>query len=403
MMANERSIMNELAKRVKNVKPSATLALGQRAEEMQAQGKPVINLTVGEPDFDTPQHIKDAAIAAIQSGFTKYTAVDGIKQLKQAIAHKLASENQLEYSLKQILVSCGAKHSLFNLFEALLNPQDEIIIPAPFWVSYPDMATIAEAVPVFIETTIDNHFKITAEQLEAAITPKTRALVLNSPCNPTGICYTADELRKFGEVLLKHPQVIIISDDIYEHILWNPSQFVNIVNVCPALYDRTVVVNGVSKAYAMTGWRIGFAAGAEKLIAAMKTIQSQSTSNPCSIAQIAAGEAFSGDQSAVAVMAKAFKARHDFIVPALQKMPGVRCLPSDGAFYSFPSVQDVLYHSTKLKTDIELSEYLLNEAYVAVIPGTPFGAPGHLRLSFATSIENLQEAMKRMAEALRKL
>ncbi len=395
--------MNQLASRINSIKPSATLALGQRAEEMQAQGNPVINLTVGEPDFDTPQHIKDAAIQAIQDGFTKYTAVDGIKKLKQAIITKLATENKLEYQLKQILVSCGAKHSLFNIFAALLNPGDEMIVPAPFWVSYPDMAKIVEAVPVIIETTMENHFKMTAEQLEAAITPKTRLLILNSPCNPTGLAYQAAELKKFGEVLHRHPQVIVVSDDIYEHILWTPSPFVNILNTCPELYERCVVVNGVSKAYAMTGWRIGFAAGPEKLIAAMKTIQSQSTSNPCSIAQIAAYEAFSGDQSSVEVMARAFKARHDLILPQLQKMPGVKCLPSDGAFYSFPNVQDVLYQATMVKTDSELSEYLLNEAHVAVIPGTPFGAPGHLRLSFATTTENLQEGMKRMDAAIRRL
>lgn len=394
--------MKEVAKRISTIKPSATLALSARADEMLAQGKPVINLTVGEPDFDTPQNIKDAAIQAIQKGFTKYTAVDGIKPLKQAIITKLATENKLDYQLKQILVSCGAKHSLFNLFAALLNPGDEIIIPAPYWVSYPDMAKILEAVPVAISTNIESQFKMTPAQLEAAITPKTRALVLNSPCNPTGMAYTADELRAFGEVLLKHPNIVIISDDIYEHILWNHGPFTNILNVCPALYDRCVVINGVSKAYSMTGWRIGYAAGPEKLIAAMKTIQSQSTSNPTSIAQAAAVEALSGDQTSIAVMARAFKARHDLILPQLQKMPGVKCLPSDGAFYCFPCIQDVLYQAA-MTSDLEFGDYLLKEANLAVVPGSAFGAPGYIRLSFATSTENLEEAMRRMGAAIEKL
>ncbi len=395
--------MKQVAKRLSTIQPSATLALSARADEMMAQGKPVINLTLGEPDFDTPQNIKDAAIQAVQKGFTKYTAVDGIKPLKQAIIAKLATENKLDYQLKQILVSCGAKHSLFNLFAALLNPGDEIIIPAPYWVSYPDMAKIVEAVPVTISTGIETHFKMTAAQLEAVITPKTRALVLNSPCNPTGMAYTADELKAFGDVLLKHPDVVVISDDIYEHILWHNGPFTNILNVCPALYDRCVVVNGVSKAYSMTGWRIGYAAGPEKLIAAMKTIQSQSTSNPCSIAQAAAVEALSGDQTSIAVMARAFRSRHDLILPQLQKMPGIKCLPSDGAFYCFPSVQDVLYQSTTMTSDIEFGDYLLKEANIAVVPGSAFGAPGYFRLSFATSTENLEEAMQRMGEAIRKL
>jgi len=395
--------MKDIAIRIQSVKPSPTLALSQRADEMTALGKPVINLTVGEPDFDTPQNIKNAAIEALNKGQTKYTAVDGTKNLKQAIIKKLAQENKLEYQAKQVIVSCGAKHSLFNLFAALLNPGDEIIIPAPYWVSYPDMAKIVDAVPVVINTSIESHFKMTAEQLEAAITPKTRALVINSPSNPTGIAYTQEELKKFAEVLLKHPNVIIISDDIYEHILWSTPAFINILNACPELYDRTVVINGVSKAYAMTGWRIGYAAGPEKLIAAMKILQSQSTSNPCSIAQAAAVEALNGDQSSISLMARAFKARHDFILPELQRMPGVKCLPSDGTFYSFPCVQDVLYQSTTMTSDLEFSDYLLQEANLAVVPGSAFGTPGYIRLSFATSTENLEEAMRRMGEAIRKL
>jgi len=395
--------MIEIAKRVGYIKPSPTLVFSRRADELLAQGKPIINLTVGEPDFDTPQHIKEAAIQAIEKGFTKYTAVDGIKPLKQAIISKLASENSLEYHLKQILVSCGAKHRLFNFFEALLNPGDEIIIPAPYWVSYPDMAKIVEAIPVIINTDISSHFKMSPAQLAAAITPQTRALVINSPCNPTGIVYSTSELKAFGEVLLKHPSITIITDDIYEHILWSDKPFTNILNACPPLYDRTVVVNGVSKAYAMTGWRIGYAAGPEELITAMKTIQSQCTSNPSSISQMASVEALSGDQASIAVMTRAFKARHDLILSELQRMPGIQCLPSQGTFYSFPRIQDVLYESTTLTTDLEFSDYLLNEANLAVIPGSAFGAPGYIRISFATSTENLEEAMKRMREAILKL
>ncbi|HSW71439.1 MAG TPA: pyridoxal phosphate-dependent aminotransferase [Gammaproteobacteria bacterium] len=395
--------MKEIAKRVSHIGPSATLALSQRADELLAQGKPIINLTVGEPDFDTPQHIKDAAIKAIQQGLTKYTAVDGMKALKQAILTKLAHENKLDYQLKQILVSCGAKHSLFNLFQALLNPGDEVIIPAPYWVSYPDMVKLAEARPVIIETDIKQHFKMSAEQLEAAITAQTKALIINSPCNPTGFAYSPSELKAFGDILVKYPEIIVITDDIYEHILWAELPFTNILNACPALYERTVVINGVSKAYAMTGWRIGYAAGPDKLIAAMKIIQSQSTSNPCSIAQAASIEALQGDQSSIRLMTQSFKTRHDLLVKALSSMPGVKCLPADGTFYSFPCIQDVLYQSASLTTDIELSDYLLNEAHLAVVPGSAFGAPGYLRISFATSTENLEVAMKRMKEAIQKL
>ena len=395
--------MNALANRVLSIKPSATLALAQRADELLAQGKPIINLTVGEPDFDTPQHIKDAAIRALNEGFTKYTAVDGTKGLKQAVINKLSRENKLDYNLKQILVSCGAKQSLFNLFAALLNPGDEILIPAPYWVSYPDMAKIVDAVPVIIDTNFEQHFKMTPAQLEEAITPKTRALIINSPCNPTGLAYLEEELKAFGAILEKHPNIVVITDDIYEHILWSTPTFTNILNACPALYDRCVVVNGVSKAYAMTGWRIGYAAGPEKLIAAMKIIQSQSTSNPNSIAQVAAEEALNGDQTSIHIMARAFKARHDLLLAGFEKIPGLKCLPSAGTFYSFPSVQDVLYQSSIMATDVEFSDYLLKEAHLAVVPGSAFGAPGHIRLSFATSTENLEEALKRMEEAISKL
>lgn len=393
----------ELAARVQRIKPSPTLAVSARADELIAAGKNIINLSVGEPDFDTPEHIKQAAIDAIHHGHTKYTAVDGTKSLKKAIINKFARDNQLKYEPNQILVSAGAKHSFYNLFAALLNEGDEVIIPAPYWVSYPDMVKLCDATPVIITTGIEQHFKITPAQLEAAITPKTRILVLNSPSNPTGIAYTAGELKALGDVLLRHPHVLIASDDIYEHTLWSKDIFTNIVMVCPELYDRCVVINGASKAYAMTGWRIGYAAGPNHIIAAMKKIQSQSTSNPTSISQYATEAALNGDQTCITHMIKAYKERHDFVVNALKHIPGVKCEPADGTFYSFPNMEGVIQKSTTISNDLELAEYLLNEAGIALIPGSAFGAPGYLRISYATSMEKLQEAMKRMAAALKTL
>lgn len=397
-------MIKELAGRVQRIKPSPTLAVSARADELKKAGKDIISLSVGEPDFDTPEFIKAAAIKAIQDGFTKYTAVDGTSGLKQAVINKFARDNQLNYTPDQILVSCGAKHSLYNLFAALLNPGDEIIIPAPYWVSYPDMAKLVDAEPVIIKADYDQQFKITPAQLEAAITPKTRLVVFNSPSNPTGVAYTKEELKALGKVLLAYPNVAIVSDDIYEHTLWNKDEpFANIVMACPELYDRTIVINGVSKAYAMTGWRIGYAAGPAKVIGAMKKIQSQSTSNPTSIAQVAAEAALNGDQTCITTMIKAYKERHDFILAELQKMPGVKCLPCDGTFYSFPNVEEVIKNSPNISNDLELAEYLLNVAEIAVVPGSAFGAPGYLRLSYATSMENIKEAMKRMSAALANL
>lgn len=393
----------ELASRVERIKPSPTLAVAARADELKASGKNIINLSVGEPDFDTPEHIKEAAIKAIRDGFTKYTAVAGTKGLKQAIVDKLSRENNLNYTLNQILVSCGAKHSIFNLFSAILNAGDEVIIPAPYWVSYPDIAKIADAVPVIIKAEYDQNFKITPAQLQAAITPKTRMIMLNSPSNPTGAAYTAAELKKLGEVLLKHPDILVVTDDIYEHTLWSKEKFSNILMVCPELYERCVVINGVSKAYSMTGWRIGYAAGPVKIISAMTKIQSQSTSNATSIAQVAAEAALNGDQTCIKTMTKAFKERHDFVLGELQKMPGMRCSPCDGTFYLFPSFQDLIAKTPDINNDIELAEYLLNEAEIALIPGSAFGAEGYLRISYATSMEKLVEAMKRMQVALAKL
>lgn len=390
-----------LATRVTRVKPSPTLAVSARAETLQAEGKPIINLSVGEPDFDTPDFIKTAAIAAIREGHTKYTAVDGIKSLKSAIINKFAADNHLTYALNQILVSCGAKQSLYNLFAAVINPGDDVIIPAPYWVSYPDMCLLAEGNPCIVPTDVREQFKLTPEKLAAAITPKSRLLVLNSPSNPTGIAYTKDELAALGEVILKHPQLLVVSDDIYEHTLWRNKPFHNIVNACPELYDRTIVINGVSKAYAMTGWRIGYAAGPAPIIAAMKKIQSQSTSSPTSIAQYAALAALTGDQSCVKHMADAYHTRHDFVVQALKEMPGVRCLPSDGTFYTFPDISDCL--NDRVSDDLQFADYLLSDAEIAVVPGSAFGTGGHIRISFANSMENLAIAMKRLHQALIKL
>lgn len=396
-------MINDLAIRVQRIKPSPTLAVSARADELIAQGKNIINLSVGEPDFDTPDFVKQAAIKAINAGLTKYTAVDGTAGLKKAIIQKFMRDNHLSYETNQILVSCGAKHSFYNLFVALLNPGDEVIIPSPYWVSYPDMAKLADAIPVILKTDIEQNFKITPAQLDAAITPQTRIVILNSPSNPTGVAYTAAELKELSAVLLKHHHVIIASDDIYEHTLWSKEPFANILMVCPELYDRCVVINGASKSYAMTGWRIGYAAGPKNIIAAMKKIQSQSTSNPTSISQYAAEAALNGDQSCMKIMTDAYKERHDFIIDALQSIPGIKCRPSDGTFYTFPDVEELIKKSDKINNDIEFTEFLLNEAEIAVIPGSAFGAPGYIRISYATSMEKIKEAMKRMAAALVKL
>ncbi|KTD03866.1 pyridoxal phosphate-dependent aminotransferase [Fluoribacter gormanii] len=383
-----------LAKRVQKVKPSPTLAVAAKATQMRAQGHDVINLGTGEPDFDTPNYIKEAAIAAINQGYTKYTAVDGIPELKEAVKNKFKNDNNLDYQANQILVSVGGKQSCYNLCQALLNPGDEVIIPAPYWVSYPDMVLLADAIPVIISTTPAQRYKINAQQLEAAITPKTRMIFLNSPSNPSGVAYTLDELKALAEVLKKHPQIIIATDDMYEHILWS-QPFANILNACPELYERTIVLNGVSKAYAMTGWRIGYAAGPAPLMNAMKTIQSQSTSNPCSIAQRAAVAALTGGNESVLEMVKAFRQRHDFVASRLQEMPGIEVIPADGTFYIFPSVQAII-EKRGYSNDLEFSEKLLVEAGVALVPGSAFGNEGCIRLSFATSMEILEDALNRL-------
>ncbi|MCK4704963.1 MAG: pyridoxal phosphate-dependent aminotransferase [Gammaproteobacteria bacterium] len=386
--------------RVQRVKPSPTLAVTALANQLRAQGRDVIGLAAGEPDFDTPDHIKAAAIKAIQDGRTKYTAVDGTAGLKQAIINKFSRDNGLDYNPDEILVSVGGKQVIYNLMQALLNSGDEVIIPAPYWVSYPDMALLADAKPVFVQGDISQSFKITAEQLEAAITDKTKLFILNSPSNPSGKAYTRDELIELAKVLLKHPQIIILTDDIYEHIVWTDEGFNNILNVHPELQDRTVIINGVSKAYSMTGWRIGYAGGPADLIKEMKKVQSQSTSNPCSIAQAAAQAALEGDQSFLKIMCNTFKERHDYVLHRLNTMDGVECLASDGTFYSFPSFHAVIARMDGIENDIQLAEYLLEKAEVAVVPGSAFGSDGHLRLSYATDMESLEKALSRIAAAI---
>jgi aspartate aminotransferase len=395
----------ELSKRVQAIKPSPTLAVAARAAKLKAEGRDIIGLGTGEPDFDTPQHIKDAAIAAINKGFTKYTAVGGTPSLKQAVIAKLKRDNGLNYTAKQILVSCGGKQSFFNLALAVINPGDEVIITAPYWVSYPDIVIIAEGKPVIVQADIAQGFKLTPAQLTAAITSRTKLVVINSPSNPSGAVYTLADLQALGAVLRQHPNILIATDDMYEHIALVDGKFVNILDACPDLYERTMVLNGVSKAYAMTGWRIGYAAGAENIITAMENVQSQSTSNPTSISQVAAEAALNGDQNCLAPMIKAFRERHVFVVNSLNKIGGVKCLMAGGAFYAFPDMRGVIAKlhqrgTIAAATDIALSEYLLIEAGVAVVPGSAFGSEGYIRLSFATSMENLSGALERMAKAL---
>ncbi|QWF69687.1 pyridoxal phosphate-dependent aminotransferase [Methylomonas paludis] len=388
-----------LSHRVKAVKPSPTLAITARAATMRAAGKDIIGLGAGEPDFDTPDNIKTAAINAINNGFTKYTAVDGTAGLKKAIIAKFKRDNGFDYQAKQILVSCGGKQSFFNLAQALLNTGDEVIIPAPYWVSYPDMVLLADGVPVIIETGQAQNFKITPAQLRAAITSKTRLLVINSPSNPTGAAYSLAELKALGEVLREFPDVLIASDDMYEHVLWHKGEFVNILNANPDFYDRTIVLNGVSKAYSMTGWRIGYAAGPADLIEAMCIVQSQSTSNPTSISQVAAEEALNGDQSCIDNMLAAFKKRHDYVVAELNTIDGIECLPTDGTFYVFPNVEKLIAKLDGINDDLEYAEYLIETAGVALVPGSAFGCPGHIRVSIATSMDNLVNALARIKQA----
>ena len=388
-----------LSKRVQKVKPSPTLAVTARAAKLKAEGKDIIGLGAGEPDFDTPVHIADAGVDAIRKGLTRYTAVDGTVELKDAIIAKFKRDNALVYERNQILVSSGAKQTCFNVCAALIDPGDECIIPAPYWVSYPDMALLADGVPVSVFAGPAQSYKITAAQLAAAITQRTKLFIINSPGNPTGAAYTKAELQALGTVLAKHPQIVIASDEMYEHIYWAAEPFTSFAQANPQLYDRTITINGMSKSYAMTGWRIGYCGGPKEIIAAMSTIQGQSTSNASSISQRASTVALNGDQSCVAKMNEAFKARHDFVVAGLNAIPGISCLPGAGTFYAFANVEGAM-RTLGIKDDNEFAEYLLVEAGVAVVPGSGFGAPNHMRLSFACSMQTLEDALRRIANVL---
>jgi aspartate aminotransferase len=388
-----------VSRRVQRVKPSPTLAVTARAAKLKAEGKDVIGLGAGEPDFDTPVHVADAGVDAIRKGFTRYTNVDGINELKDAIIAKFARDNGIKYERPQILVSSGAKQTIYNLCMAVLDPGDEAVIPAPYWVSYPDMVLLADGLPVTPFAGPNQGYKITPRQLAAAITSKTRLFLLNSPCNPTGAAYSRAELRALGEVLIQNPRIVIGTDDMYEHIYWASEPFASLLTVCPELYNRTVTINGCSKTYAMTGWRLGYCGGPKELITAMATIQGQSTSNASSISQKAAVAALTADQQCVVDMNKAFKVRHDFVVKGLNALPGVSCLPGAGTFYAFADVTKAMA-AMGCRDDNEFAELLLNRGGVAVVPGSGFGAPGHMRISFACSMQTLEKALDRMSRVL---
>lgn len=386
--------------RAASVRISPTLAVAAHAAELQRAGRDILNLAAGQSNFDTPDNVKAAAHDAINAGFTKYTEIDGTPELKAAVIEKFERDNALHFKPENILVSCGCKHSLFNLMQALLNEDDEVIIPAPYWVSYPDMARLAGADPVIIRTKFKQRFKISPEQLRGALGPRSRLLILNSPANPSGAVYSHSELEALGHVLAEFPEVIVVSDDIFEHIHWSGEAFVNILNAAPRLHERTVVVNGLSKAYGMAGWRIGYAAGPAPLIAAMKKIQSQSTSNPASVAQSAAIAALRGDQRFLRDQNGVFKKRHDFLLRELALIKDLNVHAAEGSFFVFPDMSGVIARRDDLDDDVALAQFLLDKAALAVVPGAAFGAPDCLRLSTANSMEVLQEAMARMRKLL---
>ncbi len=388
-----------LAQRVQRIRPSATVSITALAAKLRSEGKDIIALSVGEPDFPTPEHICAAACDAIARGETKYTVVDGSPALKRAVAEKFRRDNGLAFEPDQIVVSCGAKQACFNACLALLEADDEVIVPAPCWVSYPDMVRLAGAEPVIVHTSAEHGYKMTADQLRGAINEATRALILNSPCNPTGASYTRSDWVALAEVLLEHPRIVIVTDDIYEHLHWGSEPFCSLLTACPDLGPRVLTVNGVSKTYAMTGWRVGYAAGPVPLIKAMTTLQSQSTTNACSISQAAAIAALTGDQSCVARMRDEFEARQRFVVERLNALPGFRCRAGDGSFYAFPDVSEAVAERG-VGDDVTLCERILADAGVALVPGTAFAAPGHLRLSFAADRATLTRALDRMAELL---
>jgi len=392
-------VPNQLSRRVQRVKPSPTLAVTARAAKLKAEGKDIIGLGAGEPDFDTPAHIAQAGIEAIRKGFTRYTNVDGIVELKDAIIAKFKRDNQISYERNQILVSSGAKQTIYNLCMAVLDPGDEAVIPAPYWVSYPDMVLLADGLPVTPNCPASAGYKLTPRQLEAAITPKTRLLLINSPCNPTGAAYTRAEWRGLADVLLQHPRVIVGTDDMYEKIWWGKEAFSSLLTVAPELYDRVVTINGVSKSYAMTGWRLGYCGGPKEIVNAMSTLQGQSTSNACSITQKAALAALNGDQKPVEAMNVEFKRRHDWFIAALNRLPGISALPCAGAFYAWADCSAAMA-AFGIRDDNAFAEMLINDAGVAVVPGSGFGAPGHFRASFATSMAVLEKSIERMQKVL---
>jgi aspartate aminotransferase len=397
--------MTKLAIRTALIKPSVTLAIAAKAGKLRAEGVDVVNFSAGEPDFDTPQHIKDAAIEALRRGMTKYTDVKGIEPLRDAITEKYQKEYDLSYPKEDVLVSCGAKHSLYNLLQAVVNPDDEVLIPAPYWVSYSDMALLAGGVPRLIPTSEETGFRITPAQLQSALTAKTRVFILNSPCNPTGASYNRDELLALGAVLQKH-DCLIFADDIYEKIIYDGFQVHNLVTLCPSLRDRTMIINGVSKTYAMTGWRIGYALGPSDVIAAAGKIQSQSTSNPTSIAQYAALEAIRGPQDKVTMMVREFEKRRNVIVDQLNAIPGIHCLKPEGAFYVFPNIAGLLGKSgngKKFSSPCDVADYFLDEAKVAGVPGEDFGSREHIRFSYATSLADIEKGCARIGDAVSKL
>lgn len=394
-----------ISQRAKNIKPSPTLAVDSKAKEMKAKGLDVVNFGVGEPDFDTPPHIKEAAMKAIKEGFTKYTPVGGIDELKEAIIEKFERDNALKYSKENIIVSCGAKHSLYNIAQAIFNPGDEVIIPSPYWVSYPDQVILNDAVPVFVETYEEDNFTLRPEILKQKITPRTKALILNSPSNPTGFIYDKKTLQEIAEIALKN-NIYIISDEIYEKLIYEGHQHISIASLDEEIKNKTIVVNGVSKSYAMTGWRIGYAAGPVEIIKAMTKIQSQSTSNPTSIAQKAAVAALRGPQDCVEQMRTEFEKRRNYLVEQLNKIKGFSCKMPQGAFYAFPNIKEILKKKAgthELNTSMDLSIYLLEKAQVALVPGSAFGAEEYLRISYATSLENLKKGIERIKKALEEI
>ena len=390
---------NPISERVRKVKPSATIAISSKAMEMRSAGVDVISMSAGEPDFDTPEYIKDAAKMAMDSGMTKYTQVDGFPDLKQAIINKFSEDNDLIYDHENILVSTGAKQTLYNLFQAILGPGDEVIIISPYWVSYPDMVLLADAKPVIVDTFQENDFALDISAFADAINDKTKLVIINSPSNPTGITFSRSDYESIGAILQNHPDVYLATDDMYEYIFWGDEPFISFAQACPSLFDRTITINGVSKSYAMTGWRIGYCGGPSDVIGGMKKVQSQSTSNASSISQAAAIAALNGSKDEIYSMVEQYKLRHDYLCTALNDTDGFKTTPGTGAFYLFPDVTNVI-EQIGFSDDVELSQYLIEKANVAVVPGSAFGSPGYIRLSYATSLELITEAVDRISNSL---